>query len=95
MKILAAIFLVAFLCGCSGPERVSPKEFEKQYAWVGQLQTMQNVTYLGQRGGRAYIKISSMSVISREWSDHVIYVELANLDPAFRDILPRMRVDGK
>lgn len=88
MKILSPL-LAVLLCGCSGSEHVSPAEFKKQYGWVGQAQTIQHVTYLGQRKGRAYIKVSSMSPVSRKWSDRIIYVELAELDAAFRDSLPK------
>ena len=50
---------------------------------------MQTADYLGQRDARAFIRVSSMSTISKKWSDHVIYVELAELKPAFRDSLPK------
>jgi hypothetical protein len=50
---------------------------------------MQTVHYLGQRDGRAFIRVRSMSVVSRKWSDHVIYVNLSELEPAFRDALPK------
>ncbi len=52
-------------------------------------QSMHSVTYLGRRDGRAYLKRSSMSTVSGKWSDHVIYVELAELDATFRDSLPK------
>lgn len=89
MKILAPILLAFLLCGCGGPKHVSPAEFKKQYASVGMPQSMHSITYLGQRGGQAYINRSSMSTVSGEWSDHVIYVELTELDAAFRDSLPK------
>jgi hypothetical protein len=89
MKLLMVLLLVLLLCGCTGPEHVSPTEFKKQYAWVGQPQTMHDVAYLGRRDGRAFIRLRSMSTINKKWSDHVIYVELAELEPAFRDSLPK------
>src|SRR5689334_2414037 len=89
MKIFAPIVLALLLSGCSGPEHVSPAEFKRQYAWVGQAQTVREVTYLGQREGRAYLKVSSMSTVSRKWSEHIIYVELSELDAPFRDSLPK------
>ena len=49
---------------------------------------MQATQHLGQRDGRAFIRVSSMSPLSGKWSDHVIYVELVELEPAFRDSLP-------
>ena len=74
------------------PKRASPAKFKSEYADVGKPQTMHVVTYLGQRDGRAYIKRSSMSLIGRKWSDHVIYVELSELDASFRDSLPKTEV---
>ena len=51
---------------------------------------MHTVTYLGQRDGRAFICRRSMSTLNqKQWSDHVIYAELAELEPAFRDSLPK------
>lgn len=61
-----------------------------QYGWVGQAQDMHDVAYLGQRDGRAFIRVSSMSTVSqKKWSDRVIYVELSELDPEFRESLPK------
>jgi outer membrane biogenesis lipoprotein LolB len=89
MRLLAPLLLTLLLCGCSGPKRVGPAEFKHQYAWVGKPQTMQSVTYLGQRDGRAYVQISAMSSLTKKWSDRVVYVELSKLDAAFRDSLPK------
>ena len=89
MKRLTPLLFALLLCGCSGPECVTPSEFKKQYAEVGMPQSMHSVTYLGRRDGRAYLKRSSMSTVSGKWSDHVIYVELAELDATFRDSLPK------
>ncbi len=89
MRLFALLLLVVLLCGCTGPERVSPTEFKKQYGWVGQPQTMHDVAYLGQRDGRAFIRVSSMSTVSQKWSDHIIYIELSELDAASRDALPK------
>lgn len=90
MKLLTAIllFLVLLLTGCSVPKQVSPGEFEERYGEVGQAATMRHVTYLGRQDGRAFIRISTMSRVSRKWSDHLIVVDLDALDPAFRDSLP-------
>jgi hypothetical protein len=71
------------------PKRVTPAEFQEEYASVGMLQTMHHVTYLGRRDGRAYIKHSSKSVLSGKWSDRVVYVELAELGAKFRESLPK------
>jgi hypothetical protein len=89
MKLLAPLLLTLLLGGCTGSEHVSPAEFKRQYAGIGQHQTMHDIAYLGQRDGRAFIRVSSMSSVNQgKWSDHVIYVDLAELEPAFRDSLP-------
>jgi hypothetical protein len=51
---------------------------------------MHDVAYLGQREGRAFIRVSSMSTVSQKWSDRIIYAELRELDAALRDALPRI-----
>ena len=90
MKILTPLLLAVLLCGCAGPRHVSATKFKQEYAWVGQPQSMHTVTYLGQRDGRAFICRRSMSSLNqKQWSDHVIYAELAELEPAFRDSLPK------
>ena len=89
MQRIAALLLALLLSACSGPQHVSPAEFENEYAWAGTAQTMRNITYLGQRDGRAFLRVSSMSTVGeKRWSERVIYVELAELEPAFRDALP-------
>jgi hypothetical protein len=80
MKPFTPLLLALLLFGCTGPEHVSPAKFKAQYAAVGQAGTMQTAQYLGQRNGRAFIRVSSMSTVSRKWSDHLIYVEVAELE---------------
>lgn len=89
MRVFALLLLAVMFCACTGPERVTPAEFKKQYGWVGQPQTMHDVVYLGQQDGRAFIQVSRMSTVSQKWSDHIICVELRELDAAFRDALPK------
>ena len=89
MKILISFFLVMLLCGCTGPRRVSSNRFQQEYAGIGQPQSMHTITYLGQRGGRAFLCRRSMSLVNqKKWSDEVLYVEFGELDPAFRESLP-------
>jgi len=76
--------------------KVSPDKFKSEYALVGQPQTMHVITYLGQRDGRAYINRKSRSPFGPVWTDHVIYVELSELEPSFRESLPKSEFkDGK
>ena len=93
MKLFIPLLIVLLLCGCSKPEHVAPGEFKKQYARVGQAQTMHDISYLGQRDGRAFIRVRSMSTYdSKKWSDRVIYVELVELESAFRESLPKLEM---
>ncbi len=92
MKRRIAVFVALVFCGCAGPDHVSSAEFKRQYAWVGRAQTVQNVTYLGRRDGRAFIEVSTRYPLNVGWSDHVIYVELAELEPEFLDALPKIEM---
>lgn len=95
MKILTPLLLAVLLCGCAGPRHVSASKFKQEYALIGQSQSMHMVTYLGQRDGRAFICRRSMSAVSQDkWSDDVIFVELAELEPEFRDSLPKNEMKG-
>lgn len=69
--------------------RVSPSEFQKHYALVGTPETMRSTKFLGQENGKVFIRVHSMSPVTRDWSERVIYVELDELDPAFRESLPQ------
>lgn len=89
MKLLLLIALVLPSAGCSEAEHVSVADFKKEFAAVGQIQSVRHVEYLGQRDGKAYIKISSMRVIGSKWKERVIFVELSDLDDAFRASLPK------
>ena len=51
---------------------------------------MREVSYLGQRDGRAFIRVREMSTVTQKWSDHLIYVEMRELDASFRDALPKI-----
>ncbi len=54
---------------------------------------MHDVAYLGLRDGKAFIRIRSMSPVNQKWSDRLIYVELNEVDAAFRDLLPKIEFE--
>lgn len=90
MRTFAPFLLILLLLpGCTGPKRVSAAEFKRRYARVGLVETLHTHTYLGQNDGRAYIRARSMSLLSHNSSEKIIYAELRKLDPAFRDSLPK------
>lgn len=91
--IILLVLAVALLSGCtsSGPKRVSATEFKKHYAQVGMAQTAHAHSYLGQRDDCVYLKVSSKSAFGG-WTDRTIYIELADLDPTFREALPKIEL---
>ena len=90
MKQLTPLLLALLLCACSEPEHVSPAKFKSEYEWVGKAQSVKKDEYLGQREGRVFLRVGSLSPITGKWSDHVLYVRLDELEPAFRDSLPKI-----
>jgi hypothetical protein len=96
MKRLSPLLLLLLLCGCAGePEHVSPTEFKHEYEWVGKAQSVRAVNYLGQRDGKAFLRVRSMSMTNqKKWKNHVIYVELSELEPALRASLPTAERKG-
>lgn len=81
-----------FLPGCAGSRNVSAAEFQREYALVGQAQTIRSCEYLGQRDGRAYMKVGTMYPVIG-WSERVICADLATLEKDFQDSLPEKEFD--
>jgi len=73
--------------GCSNnntPVEVSATEFQKEYKNIG-LGTMVTKKYLGQKNGRAYLKISRMSITNqRKWYHKTIYTKVSSLNADFK-----------
>lgn len=89
LKIAAAVCLSAvFLSGCSDPGRVAPGEFQRQYAAAGRPQTMREVTYLGKKDGKAFLRVRAMPLTGGTWKEEVIHADLSKLEPGFRAALP-------
>ncbi|NWJ42607.1 MAG: hypothetical protein HXX12_16720 [Geothrix sp.] len=88
MKQTAALIPALILIACADAKHVSSDEFMAQYKWVGQPQSVKAISYLGQKDGKAFLKISSMSAVTQKWSDQVIFTELSELPQAFRNTLP-------
>ena len=89
IPIIAACLLIGCATGLAEPAHVSVKEFESQFR-LGHNQTMKDSEYLGQKDGRGYLRIRSMSLIDpKKWSEKIVYVELSELDKPFRDALPQ------
>jgi hypothetical protein len=91
-KIILHIVAVGLLTGCASqsaePSHILAREFESQYR-LGHMQTMKDAEYLGQKDGRAYLRIKSMSLTdSKKWTEQLVYVELSELDKTFREQLP-------
>lgn len=93
MKIgLIVSVLVFLLVGCNEYERITGQEFKKQYE-LRNMQTMHYAEYLGQRGGKAFMSIKSMSSTNqREWKERIVYCEMSELDPSMKNTL---QAEGK
>jgi len=91
-NIIIIIVAAGLLAGASlfaaEPSHISAKEFQEQYR-LGHMQTMKDAEYLGQKDGRAYLRIKSMSLTDpKQWSEQIVYIKLSELDKDFRDKLP-------
>ncbi len=96
-RLVYFVFVACLLIGCSRPtpSHISADEFKAKYR-LGRNQTMEDVTYLGQGEGRAYLRIQTMSTInSKKWDERIVCVELAELDEEFRNSLPKMEAQDK
>ena len=76
------IFLltILFFCGCSNESHVSEKVFIENYENINVQHTMKSVSYIGIKNNKAYLKVSTMSMINRRWSDEIIYINLSELN---------------
>jgi hypothetical protein len=65
---------------------------ESEFDLLLQLQnpdTAISVKYLGQKDGYAYLRVRSIPIgHPKQWTDNIVYVNLAELAPEFRDTLP-------
>ena len=84
--------LVALLLGCKEYERITGQEFKKQYE-LRNMQTMHYSKYLGQRDGKAFMIIKSMSSTNqKDWNERIVYCEMSELDPSLKSTL---QAEGK
>lgn len=78
--------------GCHGARKVGPKEFSSQYE-LGNMQTMKQAEYLGMMNSNAYMRVSTMSIISRKkWNKEVIYTPIRELAP---ELQKKLISDGR
>jgi hypothetical protein len=89
IKLLFLIVLLSLTAGCSGPDHISVADFKTEYAMVGAPQTMRDVSFLGVRDGKAFLKIRSMPIVGSKWKERIVYVELSELDAATRDFISK------
>ena len=90
MRTIAAAFLtvIALTAGnCTEAQRLDGREFQRQYE-LRDGQTMHVGEYLGQRQGRAYMRIKTMSTLFPEhWDEKLVFADLTDLDPDFKKLL--------
>jgi hypothetical protein len=85
-NVFLLILVLMLPSGCAGPKHISGGEFKSRYQ--SPVGSMESASYLGQKGGKAFLSVKRMSVITGNWSERVVFVELSELDPAFRESLP-------
>jgi hypothetical protein len=56
---------------------------------------MHTTVYIGAAGGMAYIDDSWMRIIGKGWKHIIYYIDLDELDPAFRDELLKTKPESK
>ncbi|KAF0145535.1 MAG: hypothetical protein FD156_816 [Nitrospirae bacterium] len=88
LTVLTVVVISLFgLIGCNDPEKVSGKEFKRQYE-LNYIQTLQLSEYIGQHEGKAYMKIKTMSSVGSGYSkERIIFTEIDNLDSEFKNKL--------
>lgn len=86
-SVLAVLLVLA--AGCDQERRIAGAEFRRQYE-LGDMQTMRTAEYLGQREGRAYLRLRTMSTVARDkWREEVVWADVKELAPDFAERLPR------
>lgn len=88
MRSIWLLSLIVLVGGCSAPRRMSAKAFQEKYAAIEVVGTISETAYLGQREGKAFLRVSRMNLLSQRWTTQDYYVDLDALDPEFRKTLP-------
>ena len=81
-RCLIATIAIVLLVGCSSePRQVSGVEFQEYYR-LGE--------YIGQRGGRFYLRHKSMSLLNKgKWDEEILYTEDSELNPILLEELKK------
>jgi len=78
--------LIAALFGCDKYQRISGSEFQKQFQ-LRNMQTLYVGEYLGKKDGKAFMRIRSLSSITSETKETIVYSYVNELEAVFRDEL--------
>jgi len=77
-RIIAVVVLAAGLAGCNEPKKVSATEF--QFLLARNPESMRHAEFAGVKNGKAYLKVSSMSTLSREkWTAEYFVTDVNQL----------------
>ena len=93
MKHTAKVFvlLLGLMLGCDKEEHISGADFQRQYE-LNNMQTVQWADYLGQKDGKAYLRIKTMSSVATDkWRERIVCADVGELDPAFARKLPQKK----
>jgi len=88
LHCILPLVLCLLLPSCAERGRVDAAEFRQLHARSGQPHTMREVTYLGRKDGKVWLRERSMSFTGGKWQERIIHTDEADLDPVFRASLP-------
>jgi len=88
-RCLIATIAIVLLVGCSSePRQISGVEFQEYYR-LG-AGSMHIYEYMGERGGRFYLRHKSMSLLNKgKWDEEILYTEDRVLNPILLEELKK------
>lgn len=85
-KMLQVLILIMVL-GCGKHLKVSGAEFQEIYESIN-LNSNYSMKYLGHRNDEVFLIFRSASLFSEsQWKEKIIYADVKDLEPAFREEL--------
>ena len=89
LLLTTTVAVVLLDCG-SNPKRVSGAKFQDYFrSGTG---TMHVHEYIGEKGGKFYLRYQSMSLIGKgKWDEKILYTEVGELNPIF---LKQLRIQS-
>ena len=87
--------MLACLTGCNGPKHVTGAEFKREFD-LRHAQTMVSSEYLGEKDGKVFLKLKTMSLVNqKKWNEEVWFTETNNLERTLLDQLKKENVQNQ